>query len=189
MNYPGGIKVNKQTKTNVTYGNRGMSLEEDLNITNTYYQDKGIAYIYKKPTPIKIVAMNYEKNKITEAYFESPSTTDYNGIYKSYYIDYEAKETKSKTSFPLRNIHKHQINHIRNIIKEDGIVFLIVRFTTLNKTYILFGNDFINYIDNNDNKSIKLAFFNEKGHLINEGYMPRLNYIEIIDNYIGGKYE
>lgn len=54
MNYPNGIKKEVSQKI-VTYKNRGMSLEKDLNDTNKYYIEKGLAYIYKKPTPIKVV--------------------------------------------------------------------------------------------------------------------------------------
>ncbi|NLB39819.1 MAG: Holliday junction resolvase RecU, partial [Erysipelotrichaceae bacterium] len=32
--------------------NRGMNLEEDINISNQYYIDKDIAVITKRPTPI-----------------------------------------------------------------------------------------------------------------------------------------
>ena len=78
-----------------------------------------------------------------------PSTTDYNGIYRGYYIDFEAKETKNKTGFPISNIHNHQIKHIRNIVNESGICFLIIRFTTLDKTYLLKAKDFLDYIDSN----------------------------------------
>ena len=186
MNYPGGINktiVNSKTKE-TTYKNRGMNLEEDLNITNKYYIENNIAYIYKKPTPIKVVKAGYKENGvrvIKEAYYSEPSTTDYNGIYKGNYIDYEAKETKNKTGFPLINIHKHQINHIRNIVKEKGICFLIIRFTTLNETYLLSGVDFIDYIDNNSRSSIPIDYIKEKGNLIKEKYFPRIDYLEIVN--------
>jgi recombination protein U len=96
MNYPN--KKEHSNKVCIEYGNRGMTLESDINSSNKYYLDNDIALIYKKPTPIKVVKVNYIKNKITEGYYEVPSTTDYNGIYKGKYIDFEAKETKSKTS-------------------------------------------------------------------------------------------
>ena len=80
-----------------------MNLENDINESNAYYLEKDIAIIHKKPTPIGVVKQ--VANKITEAYFKSPSTTDYNGLYAGKYIDFEAKETKNKTSFPLNNIH------------------------------------------------------------------------------------
>ena len=78
MNYPNGLK--KTTTTNLTtHKNRGMTLEEDLNISNEYYKEKEIAYIYKKPTPIKITKVDYPSRKkatIKEAFFTTPSTTD-----------------------------------------------------------------------------------------------------------------
>ena len=185
------ILKNKQ----VFHNNRGMSLENDINISNEYYIDTKKAFIYKKPTPIKIVKVNYpsKTNKtgritIKEAYFESPSTTDYNGLYKGKYIDFEAKETNNKSYFPLENIHKHQIEHLRNIMENGGISFLIVRFTEYNKTFILFSNDFFYYIDNNTRKSIPYEYFIEKGYEIKEKYSPRLDYLEIIEKYIEKEY-
>ena len=160
-----------------------MSLEDDLNTTNTYYRDKNIAIVYKKPTPIQVVSKN--GNEITKAFFKEPSTTDYNGIYKGKYIDFEAKETTSKTSFPLSNIHKHQVAHLKRVLEQNGICFLIVMFTTLNKTFILFCEDFFQYINNNDRKSIPICYFEEKGYLIKEKLAPRVDYIDIVNKYGG----
>ena len=184
MNYPGGIKKdNNYIIKEINYKNRGMNLENDINITNKYYIDNDIAYIYKKPTPIKVVKAEYKNNirVIKEAYYSEPSTTDYNGIYKGYYIDYEAKETKNKTKFPLSNIHLHQINHIRNIVKENGICFLIIRFTSLNKTYLLKGIDLLNFIDNNKLSAIPINYIEEHGMLIKDKYLKRVDYLEIVD--------
>lgn len=182
VNYPSGIKKDHKIVVNkISHKNRGMDLEHEINMTNDYYASKGRAYIYKKPTPIKLVNVDYKKRKILEAYFEMPSTTDYNGIYKGRYIDFEAKETMNKTNFPLINIHKHQIKHIRNVYKEKGICFIIVRFTKLNETYLLMAKDFINYIDNNDKCSIPIKYFKEKGYLINDKFVPRVDYLELID--------
>ena len=190
MNYPSGIKQNNTPRTkDIKYDNRGMSLEKEINSANEYYRSIDKAYIYKKPTPIKIVKTDYpsrDKAVIREAYFTVPSTTDYNGLYKGYYIDFEAKETKSKTSFSLSNIHPHQIKHLENIDRHQGIAFLIVRFTTLNKTYILFIKDLLEYINNNERKSVPIDFFDKKGYIIKDSLKPTVDYLKIIDKVLEG---
>ena len=160
-----------------------MALEKELNDTNKYYLENDIAVVYKKPTPIKVVKQINEK--IINAYFEKPSTTDYNGLYKGKYIDFEAKETKQTTSFPLNNIHPHQINHIKNILNHQGICFLIVRFTKLNETYLLFAKDFLDFTNNYSRKSIPLDYFKTKGYLIKDKLKPKIDYLEIINKYGG----
>lgn len=194
MNYPNGIKKNLSINnnlihTNINYGNRGMTLEGELNLTNEYYREIDKAYIYKKPTPIKITKVDYpsrDKAVIKEAFFTIPSTTDYNGIYNGKYIDFEAKETASKTAFTLQNIHPHQIKHIENIYKQKGIVFLIIRFTTLNETYLLQAKEFLDFISKEKRKSIPIQYFREKAHIIKDGYKPRIDYLKVIDTFYGG---
>jgi len=180
MKYPNGILKNNNNL--ITHSNRGMSLEEDLNQTNDYYLQNDIAVIYKKPTAITIKKVDYKNNDmITEAYFKTPSTTDYNGIYKGYYIDFEAKETRSKTSFPLANIHKHQIKHLINISEHGGIGFLIVKFSLLNKIYYLSIDALTNYLNSSDKKSIPVAYFEKYGKEIKETYNPRINYLACVE--------
>ncbi|MBR3898533.1 MAG: Holliday junction resolvase RecU [Bacilli bacterium] len=173
-----------------SYANRGMTLEADLGATNEYYLVNDIAVIYKKPTPITISKVNYPSRVeavIKEGYFRTPSTTDYNGVYKGKYIDFEAKETKSKTSFPLSNIHKHQIEHLKRIYSHGGIGFLIVRFTVLNKTFLLTYEALSDFLDNTSRKSIPLSYFEESGYIIKDKYNPRVDYISVLNTlYFGG---
>ncbi len=168
-----------------SYANRGMGLENDINISNKYYLENDIAVIHKKPTPIKVTKIIYNKSGsiISEGFFEKPSTTDYNGIYKGKYIDFDAKETNSKTSFSLNNIHKHQIEHLFNILKHGGLSFLIVRFNMLNKTYIVFSGKLKQFVENEKRKSIPLIFFEKNGIIIKDKINPRLDYLEILDKY------
>ena len=188
LNYPNGINK-KHTNHEITFGNRGMGLESDLNSTNDYYASLDKAYIYKKPTPIKITKVDYpsrDKAVITQAFFTVPSTTDYNGIYKGKYIDFEAKETKNKTSFSLRNIHPHQIKHLRNIYNHGGIDFLIIRFTDLNEKNLLMANKLVEFIENNTRETIPITYFRDNAYLIKDSYAPRIDYLKIIDQIIGG---
>ena len=163
------------------YGNRGMTLEEDINLTNEYYKEKKIALIYKKPSPIKVLKVNETKTRIKDGFYEKKSTLDYSGIYKEKYIEFDAKETNSKTSFPLSNIHPHQIEHIKNIIFYKGIAFLIIRFNMIGKTYLLEGEKLINFLNTEDRKSIPLSFFEENCQTIELKYRPRLDYLKLID--------
>jgi len=193
MNYPNGKKNKSRTINavnpleNKTFGNRGMSLEEDINTTNQYYLEANKAVIHKKPTPVQIVNVNYPKRSaavITEAYFKQASTTDYNGIYRKKYIDFEAKETKNKTLFPLANIHDHQIEHMKSVVLHGGICFLIARFRYYNETYylpfeklLLFWNDKLD----GGKKSISYQQMKEEGYLIPFKYQARVDYLAIID--------
>ncbi|MFV0249682.1 MAG: Holliday junction resolvase RecU [Bacilli bacterium] len=181
MKYPQGIiKVNRNY---YSHSNRGMTLESDINITNKYYLDNDIACIYKKPTPITVARVDYPNRKdavITEAYYKTPSTTDYNGIYNGKYIDFEVKEIKLNF-FPLSNIHNHQINHLKIIINYGGIGFIIVKFSLHDKIFLLEGEKLFSFIKNNTRKSIPLEYFEMEGYIIKEQYNPRVDYLNIIN--------
>ena len=82
IKYPTAISPVNLSQSSTTYSQRGMSLESDINDSNKYYRACDIALIYKKPTPIQVVRVDYparNKAKIVEAYYKTPSTTDYNG--------------------------------------------------------------------------------------------------------------
>ena len=112
VNYPHKIgKKITRTSSNISqhidFANRGMSFESAINESNAYYLAHGLAVIHKKPTPVQIVKVDYPKRsraKIVEAYFRQASTTDYSGVFKGHYIDFEAKETRQKKSMPLKKV-------------------------------------------------------------------------------------
>lgn len=184
INFP--IKKKEQKKI-INKANLGMNLEGLINDSNMYYLNNDIAVIHKKPTPVQIVKVDYpmrSKAVITEAYYKTPSTTDYNGIYRGKYIDFEAKENHNKTAFPLANIHPHQIEHLKNIIKHGGIGFMIFYWSVYDEYYILDFDIILDFWNNSladGRKSIPYSVFVEKGHIIKEGYLPRLPYLKVID--------
>ena len=191
IKYPDGRSYIKEKKVrknkieiSISAANRGMDLESAINQTNSYYIQKNIALIYKRPTPINVVKVDYSKGspKITHAYFEKQSTTDYNGVYKGKYIDFEAKSTISKTSFPLANIESHQIEHLKNVILNKGIAFFIIQFSSLKEIYLLDAAFVIEFYEKGDRKSIPYNIVSTKGFLLKEGYNPRLDYIPIVED-------
>lgn len=185
IGYPSRKKVTRSTFQNPeNHIGRGMSLEDDLNSSNAYYMETNRALIHKKPTPVQVVKVDYPKRssaKITEAYYKTPSTTDYNGIYRQRAIDFEAKETKSKTSFPFKSIHEHQIQHLERVLLHGGIGFLILRFTSYDETYLIDASIIIDMYRHSEKKSISYTSVQKYGFLIRQGLTPRLHYLDNVD--------
>ena len=48
------------------------------------------------------------------------------------------------------------------------------------------ANDLIEFIESNKRESIPISFFKEKAHQVKEGYIPRVDYLKVIDQIIGG---
>lgn len=197
IRYPNGKKYSPKKETvkqsvtpNDTYRNRGQTLEDELNDTNAYYLSREIAVIHKKPVPIQIVKVNYPNRSaavITEAYYRTPSTTDYNGVWNGKYIDFEAKETKNKTSFPLQNLHAHQVEHMKNVYQQNGIPFLIIRFSNLNRYFLLPYETMIKKwerMNNGGRKSIALTELEEEAIEIQTGFMPTIDYLKGLASFI-----
>lgn len=187
INYPNKKEIFKKKTEN--HSNRGMSFENMINETNEYYLSHNIAIIHKKPIPIQIVKVDYPSRSgavIKEAYYKVPSTTDYNGIYKGKYIDFEAKETNNKTSFPLSNIHTHQINHLISIEEHKGISFLLIFFKILDEIYLLETKYLKEFVKRSisGRKSITYDEIKEYGYIVKEGYAPRIEYLKVIDKIL-----
>ena len=177
VNYPHQIsrkiaQVRPKKSNRVDFANRGMSFESAINATNDYYLSRGLAVIHKKPTPVQIV---------------KASTTDYSGVYKGYYIDFEAKETRQKTSMPMKNFHAHQIEHMSQVISQDGICFVLLHFSTLKETYLLPAKDLIAFYQiDKGTKSMPLDYIKKRGYAITEAAYPQVPYLEIIEKLLGG---
>ncbi len=193
INYPNGKRKTRASiaENKTVHANRGMKFENLINESNDFYALHDRAYIYKKPTPIKVVRVqtkqqNFQKKHvISEAYYERASTTDYNGIYKGYYIDFEAKEVKYKTFNIGANLKDHQVEHLMNVSKHGAIAFLLVHFTSVDEIYVLKARDLRDFIKYSDTKSIiPLAYFKEHGYLVEQKYLPKIDYLEIVDQLI-----
>ncbi|RGY99396.1 Holliday junction resolvase RecU [Clostridium sp. AM58-1XD] len=117
-----------------TRGLRGSTLEELINHTNDSYREKKLALIQKIPTPITPIEIAKESRHITLAYFDKKSTVDYIGAVQGIPVCFDAKECAVKT-FPLQNIHPHQIEFMKEFEEQGGISFIILSFTSLDEIY------------------------------------------------------
>ena len=67
IKYSNGQNFNKKTKnsrkisvksSSFSHGNRGMNLEDDINLSNDYYRQRNLCLITKRPTPINVVKVD-----------------------------------------------------------------------------------------------------------------------------------
>lgn len=117
-------------------GLRGSTLEDLLNRTNEKYLENGLALIQKIPTPITPINIDKESRHITLAYFDQKSTVDYIGAVQGIPVCFDAKECNVDT-FPLANIHEHQVRFMNDFEKQDGIAFILIYYTHKDKFYYL----------------------------------------------------
>ena len=117
-------------------GLRGSTLEDMINMTNENYRDKKLALIQKIPTPITPVKIDQQTRHITLAYFEKQSTVDYIGAVQGIPICFDAKECAVDT-FPMMNIHEHQVKFMEDFEEQGGISFIILFYSHRNEIYYL----------------------------------------------------
>ena len=178
--------------SNINKANLGTDFEDNINESNEYYLNKNIAVIYKKPTPVQIVKVDYparNKAKIVEAYYKTPSTTDYNGIYNEKYLDFEAKSCK-ELNFSFERIYEHQIRHLEKIDNLGGIAFLMVEFSSINEVYILPAKLLLEKYEeslNGGRKSIPYDYIKDNGYLVKQGFNPRLDYLDAVKKWYFNK--
>lgn len=117
-------------------GLRGSTLEEFVNLTIEKYMEHDLALIQKVPTPITPINIDQEKRHITLAYFDQKSTVDYIGVVQGIPVCFDAKECTA-TTFPLQNIHEHQVKFMERFEKQGGIAFMLIYFVKEESYYYL----------------------------------------------------
>lgn len=80
--------------------------------------------------------MDKDHHQITLAYFNQRSTVDYIGVVQGLPVCFDAKECVTDT-FPLHNIHAHQIQFMRDFETQQGLAFLIIYFSSRNRIYYM----------------------------------------------------
>ena len=164
-------------------GLRGSTLEEFLNRTNEKYLEQGLALIQKIPTPITPVQIDKEHRHITLAYFDQRSTVDYIGAVQGIPVCFDAKECNTDT-FPLQNIHEHQVNFMGEFEKQDVIAFLIIYYSARNTLYYMKYDEllqFWNRAKDGGRKSIRYEELNPNYfmQLKNGCYVPFLDALQM----------
>lgn len=163
-------------------GLRGSTLEEFINQTNEFYLEKKLGLIQKIPTPITPVRIDKENRHITLAYFEQRSTVDYIGAVQGIPVCFDAKECKADT-FPLQNIHAHQIEFMTNFEEQQGVAFLIIYYSHKNLFYYMRFKEIVTFwerMKSGGRKSFRMEELSDEFYLkMSNGYLiPYLDGIQ-----------
>ncbi len=117
-------------------GLRGSVLEETINFTIEKLRLQKLAVIQKVPTPITPIEIDKSSRHITLAYFDKKSTVDYIGVIQGIPVCFDAKECAVDT-FALQNVHEHQVEFMRDYEEQEGIAFLIIYYSHIDKYYYM----------------------------------------------------
>ena len=159
-------------------GLRGSVLEEMINYNNQKYRDKKLALIQKIPTPITPVRFDKNTRHITLAYFEQKSTVDYIGAVQGIPVCFDAKECAVDT-FPLQNIHPHQVEFMKAYEEQGGISFLLIYYSHRQECYYLRFAEMMKYwerMNDGGQKNFKYGELDE-GYFVPSGGGVALHYL------------
>ena len=130
-------------------------LEKKANTVNMQYRKVKKALMLKVPVPILMTA----KGLIAQQ-----STVDYTGLIQGgKFVAFDAKETQTKTSFPLANIHQHQLIYLEYVRELGGISFFMIHFKSVYPTKVFITPISLvqKYWDGTERKSIPIGDFKE----------------------------
>lgn len=164
-----------------TRGLRGSVLETRINHTIDMYRKEKLALIQKIPTPITPIKLD-GRGHITLAYFEQKSTVDYIGIAQGIPVCFDAKECK-KDTFPLHNIHEHQMEFMKNFEEQGGIAFFLLYYSERDEYYYLpyrEAEQFWLRMETGGRKSFRRDELNDK-YILKLDHLGGVNFLEGIN--------
>jgi recombination protein U len=162
---------------------RGDSFQQIINAANEQYFNRGWAVILEVTAKAsqKANGQFYYKKKTIATH-----SLDYLGGVDKLAITFDAKETRERTRFPLKNIKQDQIDVARAFSKH-GYSFFLVNFVMLGKCYRLNMDVLNEYWDDYTAKagpsSIPIEIFKEKCDLVKPERGILIDYLAGIEKY------
>ena len=135
-------------------------LETRVRKANLKYRKNKIAVIQKLEVPIRMTTQGMVATLSTVDFYGEYSYVN-NGTKIAVPIAFEAKETLSTTSFPLANIHQHQLEYLKLWTHIGGDGFFLMHFKKLypDKAFVTPIELIDSYWNSNKRKSIPIADF------------------------------
>lgn len=151
--------------------NRGKRTEQMLIQSNRQYYLQAQAFIIKQNPEVK--TLRGANGKIAETFYAEKSGLDYVGLIPGgQFVTFDAKETANKSSFPLKNIKRHQVNTTDVVHAFEGVAFMIVHFTSLSRMFLLPAEVLKKAFQESENggsKSIPLKTFEQEAIEVKSG--------------------
>jgi recombination protein U len=113
---------------------------------------------------------------------------DYIGVVQGVPICFDAKET-AVDSFPLQNIHQHQIEFMDNFEKQEGISFIILYFSSKDEFYYIPFCDIMRFWVRGENGGRKSFTYDEidKSYQIHSVKGVVVHYLETLQKDISAR--
>ena len=164
-------------------GLRGSSFEEMINHTNEVYREQKLALIQKIPTPITPVKFDQQSRHITLAYFDQQSTVDYIGSVQGIPVCFDAKEC-AKQTFPLQNVHAHQVEFMRLMEEQGGVSFLLIYFSETDECYYMRFEELLRFWRRSEEGGRKIIRREEldNSYFIEDIRFPFIPYLVMLDH-------
>ncbi len=101
------------------------------------------------------------------------------------FITFDAKET-NQPNFPLKNIHAHQVDYMKDVTRQGGLAFLIVHFK-YNDTFFLLPYELLaEYYEaakQGGRKSVPYQAMIDELQIVRNGN-GMLHYLSAVNHYI-----
>lgn len=162
--------------------NAGAMLEEMLKKSCEYYKFQGIALLHKVPTPWSV---SYDKRtfKVIRAHPEEKSSVDFEGIWHGRSVAFEAKSTRERKRFDMKNIKQHQMDYLRQHQEQGGISFFIIEFAKIGEIYLVWYDQVAEWWDDmkeGGRKSIPYEWIQINCCVVVPGRAP-LDFIRVLE--------
>jgi len=141
----------------ISYARRGKELEKIINNVNMKYRLQRLAIIYKVPLPVEITKLGLVPKQSIVDYIGSKGP-------KGRAVAFDAKETISKTSFPLKNIHQHQLTFLDYYMSTGAEATFLIWFKKIhiNSAFWVPCKFILNFIKKKTRKSIPYEQFKKE---------------------------
>lgn len=147
-------------------------LESRIRAASLQYRKQRTALIQKLEVPVRMTQSGL---------VATLSTVDFYGLFlygkgkrrKGVPIAFEAKETLSTTSFPLANIHQHQLEYLKLWNEVGGLGFFLIHFKKIHpdKAYVTPVDLVDRYWSGAERKSIPISDFQDDWLLDIDDYL------------------